>query len=197
MLAMMPAAHGAVGMAPVPVGRLLSVVRHVYVSVPVPVRSLAERALGLPTSMRKPGLEGRDGAPVVRVGVVDGDAAGAGLEARVGDLRDAVVAAVARVEEERGRPVVGEVLGEGAGGAGGLRGDVGEVEGVVQAVAAVELVQVAGGCLAGEDEAGGHGLAGGLSLSVRMEQSLDLVTHGSNTPYASWEHPKRSLPALA
>lgn len=101
------------------------------------------------------GLEGGHGAAIVGVRVIDGDAAGAVLEADVGDLVDAVVAAVAGVEKERGRPVVGEVLGEGAGAAGGLRGDVREFEIIVQAVATVELVEVAS-CrcyLAGKDEA--------------------------------------------
>lgn len=84
-----------------------------------PVRGLARR--GVADEHAEPRREGSHRAAVVRVGVVDGHAAGAGFEAGVWGLRDAVVGAVAGAEEERLRPVVGEVVGEGAGGAGGFR----------------------------------------------------------------------------
>lgn len=118
-------------------------------------RAVAARARrGVADQHAEAGRERGDRAAVVRVGVVHRDAAGAALEAAVGHLRDAVEAAVAGAEEERLRPVIGEVVGKGAGAAGGLRGEV-VVDGVGEPVAAAELVQVARGGLAWGKEAGG------------------------------------------
>lgn len=90
--------------------------------------------------------------PVRRRDVVHRDAA-VGAEALARELRDAAVRAVARAEVEHRRPVVGEVLREGAAGAGGLaRQVVGRrVHGRVERVAPDDLVQVGRG-----DGAGGY-----------------------------------------
>lgn len=121
-------------------------------------------------------LEGLHLAALVRGRVVDCHAAAAGaVEADVGPLGDADVGPVAGAEVEDGGPVIGEVLGEGAGCAGGLllgefcEGERGEggvipggflgdvvaavVHGDVESVTANDLVNVRGLGTAGEDEA--------------------------------------------
>lgn len=113
-------------MALVPVGRLLSVVRQLKVRVPALAlaRSLDARC-GIADEHAEAGRE-RGHGRVVRIRVLDGYAAGAGFEARVGVLGDAVVGAMAPAgaEEDGLRPVVGKIVGEGAGCAVGLGRDV-------------------------------------------------------------------------
>ena len=103
---------------------------------------------------REDGRDSEGGITARRV--VDGHAAAAGaVKVDVGALRHADVAAVARAEEERRRPVVGKVLGKGAGRARRFVADVvlERVHGGVEHVAADDLVHVRGLGEAGEDEA--------------------------------------------
>jgi hypothetical protein len=105
------------------------------------------------------GFEGGDfGFLVVGCGVVHRHAAALLLEAEIGHEWDAVEGAVSVAEEEDGGPVVGQVLGEGAGGAGGVLRDVGVgVHFRGEGVAADKLVEVRGGDEVGGDEAGMEG----------------------------------------
>lgn len=102
--------------------------------------------------------------------VVDGHAAVPGaVKVDVGALGHACVAAVAGAEEEGGRPVVGKVLGEGAGGAARFAADVvlRRVHGDVEHVAADDLMDVRGLRAAGEDEAVRREVSGVLGTSLR------------------------------
>ena len=102
--------------------------------------------------------------------VVDGHAAVPGaVKVDVGALGHACVAAVAGAEEEGGRPVVGKVLGEGAGGAARFVADVvlRRVHGDVEHVAADDLMDVRGLRAAGEDEAAGTRCEWHVGASLR------------------------------
>lgn len=81
-------------------------------------------AVGVAREHAEPGLEGRDGLGTGR-GVVHRYARVGGANLVIDHLGHALVRAVARLEVDVGRPVVGEILGEGARGAGGDLGDVG------------------------------------------------------------------------
>lgn len=63
-------------------------------------------------------LERSDLRIVVRLGVVHGHPSVGLLEAGIALLGDSVERAIARLEEEHGSPVIGEVFAEGASGAG-------------------------------------------------------------------------------
>lgn len=128
-------------------------VRAGRICVPLEVgpRVTAEAALDLRAQARRlaPGdvarehaearLEGGDGVGAGGC-VVDGDAAVCVADYVVDHLWYAFEGAVARAEVDAGGPVVGLVLGEGAGGAVGQGGDVGAGH------RGVEAVLCEGGC---------------------------------------------------
>jgi len=120
------------------------------------------------------GLEGRD----LAVGeVVDGLFAVRGRVAEaVADGADALVGAVAGLEEEDGGSVVREVFGWGAAGAGCGCGHVvgGRVHGGVEGVAADDLVEMGRRRHAGVDEAGG--VSDGGVASVKKGAHLRVET---------------------
>lgn len=100
---------------------------------------------GVTDNHAEAGLEG--GGLVVLIGgrVVDGHTAATGtVKVNVGPLRDPDQGAVAGTEVKDGRPVVGEILREGAGCAGGLLANVVSVgvHGHVEHVATDDLVDV-------------------------------------------------------
>lgn len=71
------------------------------------------------------GFEGGDLGSIVGASVVDRHPAGLAVQEAVRDLAHALVRPVARLEVHVGRPVVGQVLAEGAGSAVGQLRDVG------------------------------------------------------------------------
>lgn len=91
--------------------------------------------------------------PIIRRDIIHGNPPLA-LQSQVNHLRHPLIAPVLGPEVQVGRPVVGKVLGEGAGGAGGLGGRVVVTRrhGRVEGVAADDLVHVRGGEHARVDE---------------------------------------------
>lgn len=86
------------------------------------------------------------------LGVVDGHAAVDSVgQGRVLHDGHPLVGTIGMLKEHDGRPVVGKVLGEGAGRAGALLADI-TCHGGVEGIAADDLVEMGRGDLAGFDE---------------------------------------------